>query len=64
MANKQINIGINFDINKQNLDSLNKSLDDIINKARQTEKTLPNYAEPFTEAAEAAKTLKEVLNSA
>ena len=64
MANKQYTIGINFDINKQNLDSLNKSLDDIINKARQTEKTLPNYAEPFTEAAEAAKTLKEVLNSA
>ena len=54
---------INFNVNKQNLDALQKSLDEIITKAQQTEKVLPDYASPFTEAADAAKDLQSLLKS-
>ena len=54
--------GISFNINKQNLDSLQKTLDEIIAKAREFEKSAPDYAIPYQEAAEAAKEFKNVLN--
>ena len=62
MGDKQINLGINFAVNKQNLESLQKTLDEIIAKAKQFEKTAPDYAIPYQEAAIAAKEFKQVLN--
>ena len=58
-----IEYSINFNVNKQNLDALQKSLDEIIVKAQQTEKILPDFAGPFTEAAGAAKDLQKLLTS-
>ena len=63
MGDKNVNIGINFQINKQNLDNLQKSLDDIILKSKQFSAAAPDYAEPYEEAAEAAKDLKNILTS-
>ena len=63
MGDKNVNIGINFQINKQNLDSLQKSLDDIILKSKQFAAGAPDYAGPYEEAAEAAKDLKNILTS-
>ena len=63
MEDKSINIGINFKINKDNLDSLQKSLDEIIIKSKQFAAAAPDYALPYEEAAEAAKDLKNILAS-
>lgn len=63
MNNKEINFGINFNINKQNLNDLRQSLDQIIAKASQFEEAAADYAEPYREAAVAAKDLKSILDS-
>lgn len=54
---------IQFNINKQNLDALQKSLDEIVLKTKQFEAAMPDYAWPYQEAAEAANDLKKILNS-
>ena len=63
MNNKELNFGINFNINKQNLNDLKQSLDQIIAKAQQFEQSAPDFAAPYQEAAVAAKDLKSVLDS-
>lgn len=64
MANGgQINYSINFNVNKQSLDSLTHTLDQITAKATQFTQTAPDYAEPYREASVAAQELKNILTS-
>lgn len=63
MNDRQVNIGLNFNVNKQQLDALQKSLNDVILKAQEAKQTLPDYSEPFEEAAVAAKDLQNLLNT-
>ena len=63
MNNKELNFGINFNINKQNLNDLKHSLDQIVAKAQQFENAAPDFAAPYQEAATAAKDLKSILDS-
>lgn len=63
MNDRQVNIGLNFNVNKQQLDALQKSLNDVILKAQEAKQTLPDYSEPFEEAAAAAKDLQNLLNT-
>lgn len=63
MNSKEINFGINFNVNKQNLNDLKQVLDQIILKAAQFEQSAPDFAAPYQEAAVAAKDLKAVLDS-
>ena len=62
MGDRQINLGLNFNVNKQNLDAVQKSLDAIIAKAQQLEKAAPDYASDFREAGIAAKDFKNILS--
>lgn len=64
MATNNFNYKVGLTIDKSGLTDLNKSIDDVIEKAKVMRETVGDYAIPFEEAAEAARDLRNAMNSA